>query len=290
MLYIHSFSAIEQELFQHIKCANKNVAQINNTQSFDLDYLERQLYISPSKTLLYSFLDYSKYTYIDSFQSELNNMELLIEFAKKNQFKNIILISYPGVYVNSDNLFLQHKAEIENLVAKSEIPYTILSAQSIVSNHTKKCSLQTLFYNEVEEQYVIPKKNSQIVYSIAIENLVEIILKVTPTAYNNSYDIMDSVYELKDYLKALNPVIHVDSVSLLYLNFRSFFGKYLSPTMLDLFLRPTVPMYKSRAEKEFEIELTHQNMADNGIFNKNKPAENEFIGFYEKELNLAISL
>jgi hypothetical protein len=288
MLYIHSFSAIEQEIFQHIKCANKNVAQINITHPFDLDYLERQLYISPSKTLLYSFLDYSKYTYLNSFQSEVKNMELLIAFAKKNQFKNIILLSYPGVYVNSDNLFLQHKAVIENLVAKSEISYTILSAQSILSNQTKKCSLQTLFYNAAEEQYVLPKKNSQIVYSIAIEKLVEIILKVSPTAYNNSYDLMDSVHDLKSYLHFLTPKIHIESISPLYLNFRIFLGKYLSPTMLDLFLRPPVPMYKTRAEKEFDIKLNSLELIDNGILsNKNNQIENTPIQLYEKELSLA---
>jgi hypothetical protein len=287
MLYIHSFSSIEQELFQFVKYAKKNVTQLNAIQPFDLDYLERQLYISPSKTLLYSFLDYSKYSYLDSFKSEVKNMELLIAFAKKNQFKNIILLSYPGVYVNSDNLFLQHKAEIENLVAKSEIPFTILSAQSIVSYETKKCSLQTLFYNEAEEQYVIPKKGSQIVYSIAIENLAEIILKVSPTAYNNCYDLMDSVYELKDYLKALSPNTHIDRISALYLNFRSFLGNYLSPTMLDLFLRPPVPMYKNRAEKEFEIELVCQEINSNKIKKEIKnPIEISSIGLYKKELKL----
>jgi len=287
MLYIHSYSSIEQELFQFVKCAKKNVTQLNGSLLFDLDYLERQLYISPTKTLLYSFLDYSKYSYLDSFKSEVKNMELLIAFAKKNQFKNIILLSYPGVYVNSDNLFLQHKAEIENLVAKSEIPFTILSAQSIVSNKTKKCSLQTLFYNEAEEQYVIPKKFSQIVYSIAIENLAEIILKVSPTAYNNCYDLMDSVYELKDYLKALSPNTHIDRISPLYLNFRSFLGNYLSPTMLDLFLRPTVPMYKSRAEKEFEIELVYPEINLIDIKNEIKnPIEISSTEFHEMELNL----
>jgi hypothetical protein len=214
-------------------------------------------------------------------------MELLIAFAKKNQFKNIILLSYPGVYVNSDNLFLQHKAVIENLVAKSEISYTILSAQSILSNHTKKCSLQTLFYNAAEEQYVLPKKNSQIVYSIAIEKLVEIILKVSPTAYNNSYDLMDSVHDLKSYLHFLTPKIHIESISPLYLNFRIFLGKYFSPTMLDLFLRPPVPMYKTRAEKEFEIELVCQEINSNKIKKKIKnPIELSSIGLYKKELKL----
>ena len=287
MLYVHSFSAIEQELFQFIKYADKNVTQLSVGQSLDLDNLELQMCVSTTKTLLYSFLDYSKYSYINSFQSEVKNMELLIAFAKKNQFKNIILLSYPGVYVNSDNLFLQHKAEIENLVAKSQIPFTILSAQSIFSPETMKCSLQTLFYNEAESQYIIPKKNSQIVYSTTIENLAEIILNVSPTAYNNCYDIMDSVYELKDYLKALNPEIHVDRVSPLYLNFRSFFGNYLSPTMLDLFLRPTVPMYKSRAEKEFDIKLNHLEIIDNRMSNKKNPIENASIGLYRKEFNLA---
>ena len=287
MLYVHSFSAIEQELFQFIKYADKNVTQLSVGQSLDLDNLELQMCVSTTKTLLYSFLDYSKYSYINSFQSEVKNMESLIDFAKKNQFKNIILLSYPGVYVNSDNLFLQHKAEIENLVAKSQIPFTILSAQSIFSPETMKCSLQTLFYNEAESQYIIPKKNSQIVYSTTIENLAEIILNVSPTAYNNCYDIMDSVYELKDYLKALNPEIHVDRVSPLYLNFRSFFGNYLSPTMLDLFLRPTVPMYKSRAEKEFDIKLNHLEIIDNRMSNKKNPIENATVGLYEKELNLA---
>jgi hypothetical protein len=287
MLYIHSFSAIEQELFQFIKNADKNVTQLSVGQSLDLDNLELQMSVSPTKTLLYSFLDYSKYSYINSFQSEVKNMELLITFAKKNQFKNIILLSYPGVYINSDNLFLQHKAEIENLVAKSQIPFTILSAKSIFSPETMKCSLQTLFYNEAESQYIIPKKNSQIVYSTTIENLAEIILNVSPTAYNNSYDIMDSVYELKDYLKALNPEIHVDRVSPLYLNFRSFFGNYLSPTMLDLFLRPTVSMYKSRAEKEFDIKLNHLEIIDNRMSNNSNSIENVSIEYYEKELNLA---
>ena len=287
MLYVHSFSAIEQELFQFIKYADKNVTQLSVGQSLDLDNLELQMCVSTTKTLLYSFLDYSKYSYINSFQSEVKNMESLIAFAKNNQFKNIILLSYPGVYVNSDNLFLQHKAEIENLVAKSQIPFTILSAQSIFSPETMKCSLQTLFYNEAESQYIIPKKNSQIVYSTTIENLAEIILNVSPTAYNNCYDIMDSVYELKDYLKALNPEIHVDRVSPLYLNFRSFFGNYLSPTMLDLFLRPTVPMYKSRAEKEFDIKLNHLEIIDNRMSNKKNPIENASIGLYRKEFNLA---
>jgi hypothetical protein len=57
--------------------------------------------------------------------------------------------------------------------------------------------------------------------------------------------------------------------------------------MLDLFLRPTVPMYKSRAEKEFDIKLNHLEIIDNRMSNKKNPIENVSIGLYEKELNLA---
>jgi hypothetical protein len=125
------------------------------------------------------------------------------------------------------------------------------------------------------------------VYSIAIEKLVEIILKVSPTAYNNSYDLMDSVHDLKSYLHFLTPKIHIESISPLYLNFRIFLGKYLSPTMLDLFLRPPVPMYKTRAEKEFEIELVCQEINSNKIKKKIKnPIELSSIGLYKKELKL----
>ena len=49
MLYVHSFSAIEQELFQFIKYADKNVTQLSVGQSLDLDNLELQMCVSTTK-------------------------------------------------------------------------------------------------------------------------------------------------------------------------------------------------------------------------------------------------
>jgi hypothetical protein len=47
-------------------------------------------------------------------------------------------------------------------------------------------------------------------------------------------------------------------------------------------------MYKTRAEKEFEIELNSLELIDNGILsNKNNQIENTPIQLYEKELSLA---
>lgn len=288
MLYINSFSPIEQELFQNVIVSKINGTQLNANHILDKDYLNRQYFIQPHDTICYSFLDFSKYSYLDSFTHEIKNMNLLIDFAKENQFKNFILLSYPGVYVNSDNLFLQHKAMLEEIVANSGINFTILSVQNILSSYKKINSLETLFYHKDEEKYILPKKFSQIVYSISSENLAEIILKISPTAYNNSYDVMDSVFELKELINIFNPHISVERISPLYLNFRSIIGNYISPTMLDLFLRPTVPMYKSRAGKEFEIDLIQIEFVKNEVLEKTKnPIELTSIGFNERELNLA---
>lgn len=254
MLYVHSFSQIEQQLFRKLSFS-ESINQIDLSQIHSKEDIVDQSRFMHNKVLLYSFQRLDFYTHIDSFKHECNVVDWLIEYALEKKFDKLILVTYPGAYYNSSNLFLQHKGIIEQKFTNSGIQCTLLNVQAIGDKTHHYNNLHELFFEKLEGQYVIPKKSEFFVYSISINNLVEIISKSVRHRYSGKYDAFDTIIDIKSFLLYYSRVSLVNRVSPVYLYFKSFFGTYPSPTMLELFLLTIVPMYKFRTEKEYHLSL-----------------------------------
>ncbi len=260
MIYVHSFSEIEQQLSKLLapKCAH---SQVDIQSIHSLEYLERIHSFSNQRTLLYSFQKFDNYKHLHSFQNEIKQVEILLEHAVKEGFEKLILISYPGAYPSSDNLFLQHKGLIEQMFISTKIPCTILRVQGISSPPMHLNNFHPLFYQFQKHQYLIPRNGHNVVYAINLLNLVDIVFKSKSFSLTDRFDVFDQVYSLKRFLQMNSTQIKIRSISIHYLFFLSYFGKYCTPTMFELFVRTNVPMYNFRTEKAFDISL-HAEMFD----------------------------
>jgi hypothetical protein len=218
-------------------------------------HVDRLKNFNEHKVLLYSYLQLDYYKHLDTFQLELDRVEMLISYMKEVGFEKIILLSYPGAYSNSDNLFLQHKGLIEQLFISSGIQTVTLKVQAIYDTYKDINSFHSLFYDRVDHQYCIPKKSNAMIYSVSIKNMVEVILKSMQYSSSTCFDIFDQVSELSVFLSNHSDGIDVNRLASVYLYVKSYLGQYSSPTMLELFLRPLVPMHNYRTEKELNITL-----------------------------------
>jgi hypothetical protein len=268
MLYVHSFSPIEQALFSAL-AQTEELIQVQTLKITDRSILASENLAGSHKTLLYSFQDLTHYRHIDSFREESAAVDMLIEYILEQAFTKIILITYPGAYFNSTNLFLQYKGLLEQKFIHTGIPCTILNVQAIHEPYLKINNLHSLFYNESAEHCVIPTKSSCITYSIKLNSLCQIIVKSLHGDYEGKFDAFDTVFDLKTYLLTHSSVDQVRRMTPIYLYVKSFFGWYASPTMLELFLMTIVPMYKFRIEKEFGITLEQENSGIPLSYNRN---------------------
>jgi hypothetical protein len=256
MLYIHSGSAIEQSIseklniFTNVEEFNSNLIQSNNVS-------KDQFNLSKNKhsTLLYSFQDLNYYKHLDTFQLECKRVDELVESLKDSTIDQIILLSYPGAYFNSDNLFIQHKGVIEQKFSNTGKQCVTLKVQAIYDEQNSINSLHVLFFDNNETHYLIPKNSSTRLYSISVSNLVDCILSSVKLNHSTFFDVFDQVTNLENFLIKNSRHIPIVKVYPMYLYFKSLIGQYCSPNMLELFLRSIVPMYNYRTEKELDIDL-----------------------------------
>lgn len=262
MLYVNSFSPIEQKLAEKLSLSEAIVQA-----DARLIATNRSLYdmgnFADEKVLLYSFQQLEFYRHIDSFEAENAAVDHLVDFIVENKFEKIVFLSYPGAYFNSNNLFLQFKGYIEQKFISSGIPCTVLTIQAIVDTTSQLNNLHGLFYDTHEHKYIIPQKSSCIVYSVKLTHLVNIISQSVNRNVAGKFDVFDTIYDLKTFLQVYSNVGKVQRIAPLYLYFKSYLGTYASPTMLELFLMSIVPMFKFRTEKEFNL-LLHQD--NHGLF------------------------
>ncbi|HNF72712.1 MAG TPA: hypothetical protein PLP34_09870, partial [Chitinophagaceae bacterium] len=254
MLFAHSFSATEEFLFKNLTKYTP-VVQLDLTQIPDKAGLTDQLRYSNDSLLLYSFQKLEHYTHIDSFRRECEIADYLVEHVIEKEYRKIILLTYPGSYFNSSNLFLQHKGIIEQKFVNTGIPCTLLNIQAIGDAVFHVNNLHELFYDRYHHQYLIPQRSNFFVYSIQLRTLVKLLLKAMNGHYAGRYDVFDTISDLRDYLLRYSKVPKVQRMAPVYLYFKSLLGQYPSLTMLELFLQGTVPMYKFRTEKEFDVPL-----------------------------------
>lgn len=261
MLYVHSFSPVELDLFNKL-AQDTSVSQISTERLQDIEYVEKALQSNSNETLLYSFQKLEHYSHISSFQQEIAAVKKLLNVVQESNIKQLVLISYPGVYINSDNLFLQHKAMVEQMFLQAGIPCTILNVQGINNPSLQIHNLQNLFYNESENQYLIPKKSSIPIYSITTAALAKIILRSIQYQAISHYDAFDTLSDLAQFIKYNSSDKRIVRLYPVYLQCKSFLGLYPSINILDLFLRPTVPMHNYRTQKELNIDVNHIEILD----------------------------
>ncbi len=256
MLYIHSGSEIEQILVEKLNMSI-DVTEYNSAKFLNPSKTNEQfnLALNQHTTLLYSFQQLNYYKHIETFQHECKRVDALISSINDSSIEKVILISYPGAYYNSDNLFLQHKGEIEQKFSNVGITCIILKVQAIYDEMNSINSLHDLFYDLNDSYYLIPKKTTSRLYSISTSNLVQCIQKSLRLDHSTIFDVFDQVTNLENFLKSSSKVIPIVQAYPIFLFFKSIIGKYCSPNMLELFLRSIVPMYNYRTEKELNINL-----------------------------------
>jgi hypothetical protein len=255
MIFAHSFSTIEKRL------ANKISLQLPITQ-LDLNLVSDANSISQvcsgihHFTFTYSFQSFSFYKHVRTFQKECEIVDLLVEYLIENNCQKIILITYPDAYYNASNLFLQHKGLIEQKFVRTGIDCTLLNVQAIGDAELNINSLHQLFYDKAKYQYVIPKKANNIVYSIQLENLVNIIVKANENNPPGKYDVFDTIFPLKSFLEFYSSIENTKQIEPIFLYFRTYLGTYISLTMLELFLTSVLNLFKYHTEMEFGIQLS----------------------------------
>lgn len=253
MIYVHTFTAIEQQLCKLLSAESAltqlDIRHLNEAQMQRLQSFEQH------QTLIYSFQDLASYKHLDTFQREVEMVKLLVAFAKQMTCERLILISYPGAYSSSDNMFLQHKGLIEQLFVGSGIPCTILRVQGICSAPLQLNNFHGLFFDTNAQRYVIPSGSGNVIYSVNLKNLATIISKLVCEIKPETFDVFDKICSMKNFLHYHSPHTHVQQRPLLYLYVQSYFDRYIAPTMIELLMRPAVPMYNFRTEKTFGISL-----------------------------------
>ncbi|MBK7689839.1 MAG: hypothetical protein IPK62_07135 [Bacteroidetes bacterium] len=231
------------------------IKQIDTSTVNGSEFLFQNLDCDQGETVLYSFQKFEQYRHLDSFQAEIKQVEFLCDYIVQKSFKKIVLISYPGAYPFSDNLFLQHKGIIEQLFVATKIPCTILKVQGICNPPLQVNNFHQLFYHYKSAHYIIPYESNNVIYSSNIMNLASIISQAQFMTGGESYDVFDQVFSLKHFLRNNSHQIPIKTRPLLFLYFISMFHKFCAPTMFELFIRPGVPMYNFRTEKVFKLHL-----------------------------------
>jgi hypothetical protein len=258
MLFVHSFSPIEISLSLKLM-ASTPLTQLDGRTIRNAAQLERLANFSQHKTLLYSFQQLNFYQHLPSFQQEVTMISLLCDFAVTHQIEQIILLTHPGAYFNSNNLFLQHKGIIEQLVTRTGIPSLILSVQGIENRQARQHNLHHLFYHATSNTYHIPRRQGSIIYSIQLNTLAAIIEIGIRKQIAGKYDVFDTISTLSKFMQLSSGDKSIYQFHPLYLYYLSFRGKYVSTSMLELFLVNPNPMYAFRTEKEFGMQLFDAN-------------------------------
>lgn len=255
MLYIHSHSNIENEVYRQLKTKLHEVSQLNVHHLHDKQFIERHQFIHPSEKLFYSFLDYSAYDYLPSFQKEVESVDMILEFAEEHNFKHLIFLTYPGVYYNSGNLFSQHKAIIQQKVAQSGIPYTFLAVNVLSSFEKQQHSLYSLCYNKDAEKFIIPHHRSKVIYNLEVENLVKLLTQPEFRALNKTYELFDSVYSMDEFLHVFSDHIPVSHYPNVVFGLLSYIRDWHTPSMVELLTKPLVTMQRNLVERDFKLSL-----------------------------------
>ncbi len=272
MLYVNPYSDIENKLFDLLSTSGiitkeniKNFSDVNNWSNLNID--------STEKILLYSFQDLNSYAHLNSFKHEVDSVKKVVEYIKDQSFEKIILISYPGSYSNSSNLFLQHKGMIEQIFVNTGIPTTILNVQAIGDSKMQINNLKSLFQNTQGNQYILPKFYSNRIYTIQLQYLAEIILKAKTNKVQGRFDVFDTIMDIGTFLTSYSYIDKVRYWMPLYLYLLSYLERYMSPTMLELFLISDIRMFKFRTEKEFGITLNAETNVSSKLITKNSTFE-----------------
>ncbi|MEN9340150.1 MAG: hypothetical protein RIQ62_1462, partial [Bacteroidota bacterium] len=124
MIFAHSFSRTEQTLFHSLQ-RSYDLHQLDCTQINGPEDLKAQLRYTKGNTLLYSFQKLDAYSHLDSFSIECERVSWLVEYIIEHDFDHVVILSWPGAYFNSSNLFLQHKGIIEQKFVQSGIRCTL---------------------------------------------------------------------------------------------------------------------------------------------------------------------
>lgn len=250
MVYAHAGSEIENYLAKQISKVEAVLEiRLGSNASIHPNFIGHE-------TLLYSCLKWTGQGNRKVYEQELKYAEQLASCAKESGLRRIVILSYPGAYINSDNSFLSHRATIDSLFQNAGLQIIVFKVQAIYANQIRQSSLGSLFFNTSSQAIIIPNKVSTMVYSISTERLLQAILAAESYERSSSFDLFDQVHHLPKFLELCHPNVTIRRVSPTVMKLKAFVKLSVSSPLLDLFLRPFVPMHNRRAIKELKLDLT----------------------------------
>jgi hypothetical protein len=254
MLLMHTHTPIEKLLFHKLN-QSTHATQLDLRYLTDETIFKRHLDLYPTKTLIYTSLDFSLYDYLPSFHEELERFKWIITSAKEKGVRQIIFLTYPGVYFNSANLFLQHRAFMQQEIINSGLRYNFLAIQAMADMESQCHSLHSLCYVADEHRYIIPGSKKKMIYAVEVHNVAEVIKRLSVKCTNKTYELFDTIQTLPEFLKLYSE--HTTVMKLPYAVFKlvSFVRNWHSPAMAELLLEPVNTMHKTFAERDLGLAL-----------------------------------
>lgn len=205
--------------------------------------------------LLYSFLELSYFKDIRSFRDEYEMVRQLAKRCVEHRFRRLVILTHPGAYFNSANLYCQFRGLIEQVFMQTGIPCTFLNIQAVYDEHRHSNNLESLLIIPSQRTLLLPTGKRQIVQAVEVHNLCLLISRAVRQDMMGKFDVFDSISSLTTFIQAYSPSRQIIRLPRPILFVCSFFGLCGSPSILEVILAPAVPMYKFRTERDFGLTL-----------------------------------
>lgn len=249
--YIHTNSGIEKLVARKLSLV-EDLREINIMPMLRSGQIPQ---LSEGGVLLYSFLELSFFTDIRSFRAEYNMVQQLAKRCIESGFRRLVILTHPGAYFNSANLYFQFRGLIEQVFMQTGIPCTFLNIQAVYDKHCHTNNLESLLIMPSKERMLLPLNKRQVIQGIEVHNLCLLISRAVRQDMRGKFDAFDSVTDLPSFMQAYSPIQKFIRLPRPLFFACSFFGICGSPSMLEVFLSHPAPMYKFRTERDFGLTL-----------------------------------
>lgn len=251
LYYVHSASPIE-------KLVSRKLSLLEDLHEIDFRTVARtgQLpEIATGSVLVYSFLELAFFKDIRSYNTEYKVVQQLAGLCKEKQLKRLVIITHPGAYFNSANLYFQFRGLIEQAFVQTGSPCTFLNVHAVYDKHRHVNNLESLFSVSSAASLIVPFSRKQILQAVEVQNLCLLMSRAVRDDLNGKFDVFDLIANLPDFLHSFSSIQRVIRLPRVCMFGLSYLGILASPYTLEVFLNTIIPMYKFRTEREFRISL-----------------------------------
>lgn len=232
-----------------------------------------------SDIVIYQPLSVSNYNNIETYKREQNACNWLLKGVSNSNVKKIIYLSHSNSYINSDNLYLQSLAEIQQKLLNSKVGICTFKTNLISNSKAHPTEDEKLFLTQENKAIIGNPKN--IVFVIGSYCYIKLITKAIINDKVGNYDVFSDVMELETFVKLINnfPDIKPKFFSYLHSKARALLQLDTNVNVVDLFHRPNTLMHNYFVQKDFEIQFET-------IF-KNIQVNNTFTEVYNSKVKVS---